>query len=212
MPFLLRYSPSSFLSTLYLPPCIVPLPAAVPVSESCANHVTKLAIILVASCLPSYLSYLTRHYTCRVLLALILTVSYSLSSSLLVPSLTSYSSLYIVQLPSVSVTLRDALTMSKLAIILATSYLLSSLPPASSSLSSSQSLCSSRHAHCVVLIALCSLHCAHRVLLIVSYSSYRTQRVVLYLPMFLCFRAKCGSSIYRCTLNIKNRTGLSHYA
>ena len=24
--------------------------------------------------------------------------------------------------------------------------------------------------------------------------------------------AKCGSSIYRCTLDIKNRTGLSHYA
>ena len=24
--------------------------------------------------------------------------------------------------------------------------------------------------------------------------------------------AKCGSSIYRCTLDIENRTGLSHYA
>ena len=53
-------------------------------------------------------------------------------------------------------------------------------------------------AHCVVLIALCSSRCA--------------QRVVSYLPTFLCFHVKCGSSIYRCTLDIMNRTGLSHYA
>jgi len=59
-------------------------------------------------------------------------------------------------------------------------------------------LCSSRRAQCVVLITLCSLRCA--------------QRVVLCLPTFLCFRAKCGSSIYRCTLDRMNRTGLSHYA
>jgi len=50
------------------------------------------------------------------------------------------------------------------------------------------------------------------VVLIASCSSHRAQRVVSYLPTFLCFRANCGSSIYRCTLDIKNRTGLSHYA
>ena len=58
--------------------------------------------------------------------------------------------------------------------------------------------CSSRHAYCVVLIASCSSRCA--------------QRIMSYLPTFLCFRAKCGSSIYRCTLDRMNRTGLSHYA
>jgi len=53
---------------------------------------------------------------------------------------------------------------------------------------------------------------AHRVVFILSCSSRRAQRVVSYLPTFLCFRAKCGSSIYTCTLDIMNRTGLSHYA
>jgi len=59
--------------------------------------------------LPSYSSRLSCHHTRRNLL----TASYSLSSSLLAPSLTSYSSLYIVQLPCVSVTLRAALTLSQ---------------------------------------------------------------------------------------------------
>jgi len=71
-------------------------------------------------------------------------MSYSLSSSLPASSLTSYSSLCILQLPGVSVTLRAALTMSQsspsysprptryrprrvlLALIVFTSYLLSS--------------------------------------------------------------------------------------
>jgi len=53
---------------------------------------------------------------------------------------------------------------------------------------------------------------AHRVVFISSCSSRRAQCVVSYLPTFLCFHAKCGSSIYRCTLDIMNRTGLSHYA
>jgi len=70
----------------------------------------------------------------------------------------------------------------------------------------------SRRAHRVVLIALGSSRRAHRVVLIASCSSHHTQRVVWYLPTFLCFRAKCGSSIYRCILDIKNRTVLSHYA
>jgi len=53
---------------------------------------------------------------------------------------------------------------------------------------------------------------AHPVVFISACSSRGAQRVVSYLPTFLCFRAKCGSSIYRCTLDIMNRTGLSHYA
>ena len=70
----------------------------------------------------------------------------------------------------------------------------------------------SRHAHRVVFISSCSSRCAHRVVLIALCSSRCTQRVRSYLPTFLCFRAKCGSSIYRCTLDRMNRTGLSHYA
>jgi len=58
--------------------------------------------------LPSYWSRRSRHLTRRDLLA----TSYSLSSSPLAPSLTSHSSLCIVRLPSVSVTLRAALTLS----------------------------------------------------------------------------------------------------
>jgi len=95
--------------------------------------------------------------------------------------------------------------------------------------------CSSRRAHRVVLIASGSSRPAHRVGLIASCSSRRAHFVRSYLPTFLCFRhsamlrasktaamdvtlgacagnAKCGSSIYRCTLDIENRTGLSHYA
>jgi hypothetical protein len=53
----------------------------------------------------------TRSHTHHVLLTLILTAFYSLSSMPLALSLTSYSSLYIVQLSSISVTLRAALTM-----------------------------------------------------------------------------------------------------
>jgi len=58
--------------------------------------------------LPSYSSRLSHHHTHRNLLS----ASYSLSSSPLAPSLTSYSSLCIVQLPGVSVTLRAELTLS----------------------------------------------------------------------------------------------------
>jgi len=72
--------------------------------------------------------------------------------------------------------------------------------------------CSTHRAQRVVLIASCSTRRAHHVVLIASCSSRRAQRVVSYLPTFLCFRAKCGSSIYRCTLDRMNRTGLSHYA
>jgi len=59
--------------------------------------------------LPSYSSRLSHHHTRRDLLA----TSYLLSSSPLIPSLTSYSSLCIAQLPGVSVTLRAVLTLSQ---------------------------------------------------------------------------------------------------
>ena len=72
--------------------------------------------------------------------------------------------------------------------------------------------CSSRRAHRVVLIVSGSTCRAHRVVLIASCSSRRAQHVVSYLPTFLSFCAKCGSSIYRCTLDRMNRTVLSHYA
>jgi len=72
--------------------------------------------------------------------------------------------------------------------------------------------CSSRRAHRVVLIASCLSCRAQRVVLIASCSLRRTRCVVLYLPTFLFFCAKCGSSIYRCTLDRMKRTGLSHYA
>jgi len=70
----------------------------------------------------------------------------------------------------------------------------------------------SRCAHHIVLIASCSSRRAHRIVLIALCSSHCAQRVMSYLPTFLCFRMKCGSSIYRCILDIKNRTVLSHYA
>jgi len=268
----------------------------------------SIAIVLVTSFTPSY-----RHD--------LLAASYSLSPSPLAPSLTSYSSLCIVQLPGVSVTLRAALTMSqssqsysprpscyrprhrrrahrhpphscrahrdvliascssrcahRLVLIASCSsrrahrvvliascssrrahrvVLIASCSSRSAhrvvliaSCSSRRAhrvvliaSCSSRRAHRVVLIASCSSRRAHRVVLIASCSSRRAHRVVLiascslrpaqrvvlitscsprpaqrfvsYLPTFLCFRAKCGSSIYRCTLDRMNRTGLSHNA
>jgi len=75
------------------------------------RNLAKAQALVAAWCflLPSYSSHLSRHHTRRDLLA----ASYSLSSSPLAPSLTSYSSLYIVQLPGVSVTLRAALTLSQ---------------------------------------------------------------------------------------------------
>ena len=66
------------------------------------------ALVLVwCFLLPLYSLPLSRHHTHRNLRA----ASCSLSSSPLAPSLTSYSSLCIVQLPGVSVTLRAVLTL-----------------------------------------------------------------------------------------------------
>jgi len=102
-------------------------------SESCANLVTKLAIILAASYLQSYSPHPTcyrphrqhphRHHTRRVLRVLILAASYPLSFSPPAPSLTSYSSRCIVQLPAVCHSESCANHVTKLAIILAASYL-----------------------------------------------------------------------------------------
>jgi len=80
-------------------------------SMSDERNLEKAQALVVAwrFLLPSYSLRLSRHHTRRDLLA----TSYSLSSSPLAPSLTSYSSLCIVQLPSVSVTLRAALTLSQ---------------------------------------------------------------------------------------------------
>jgi len=84
----------------------------------------------------SYSLRLSRHHTRRVLLALILAASYSptlaasypLSFSPLAPSLTSYSSRCIVQLPTVCHSESCANHVTKLAIILAASYLQSYSP------------------------------------------------------------------------------------
>jgi len=164
--------------------------------------------------------------------ALILVTVYLLSFSPPAPSLTSYSSRCIVQLPAVCHSESCANHVTKLAIILAVSYLQSYSPrptcyrprrrrcahdryPPHSCRAHRVVLiasCSSRRAHRVVLITSHSSRCDHRVVFISSCSSRRAQHVVSYLPTFLCFRAKCGSSIYRCTLDIMNRTGLSYYA
>jgi len=137
-----------------------------------------------------------------------------------------YSSHCIVQLPTVCHSERCANHVTKLAIILAASYLQSYSPrPMAIVLADGSVLiaillivvvliasCSSRRAHRVVLIASCSSRRAQQVVLIASCSSRLAQHIVSYLSTFLCFCVKCGSSIYRCTLDRMNRTGLSHYA
>jgi len=67
----LSFSPPAPSLTSYTSRCIVQFPAVCH-SESCANHVTKLAIILAASYLQSYSPHLTCNHTRRVLLAIIL--------------------------------------------------------------------------------------------------------------------------------------------
>ena len=124
----------------------------------------------------SYSPHLTCAHTCGGLLAIvlaagklidiILATSYPQSFSPSTPSLTSYSSCCIVQLPTVCHSESCANYVAKHAIILAVSYLLSSSPSvACSSPSSSQLSCSSRRAYRVVLIASCSSRRTHRVLL-----------------------------------------------
>jgi len=155
-------------------------------AESCESAsisnglVLSIAIVLVASFTPLYLPCLTCSHTHRMLLALILATSYSLSSSPLAPSLTLYSSLCIVQLPGVSVTLRAALTM---------------LQSSSSSLLYPTCYCPHRqrphhhppHSCCAnhtVLIASYSLRRAYLVILIISYSIGYV--VFANVPLFPC--------------------------
>ena len=133
-------------------------------SESCANHATKLAIVLAASYSLSYSPSLTRSHTHRVLLALILAAPYS------------------TIVPTAGVIIAILLIV-------------------------------------VVLIASCCI-CQ---LSFVSYTQSNATRVktaflhvtiaVMDVMLGACAGdVKCGSSIYRCTLDIENRTGLSHYA
>ena len=222
--------------------------------------VTLRAALTLSQSSPSYSPHLTCNHTRHVLLAIvlaagtlidiILAASYLLSFSPLAPSLTSYLSRCIVQLPTVCHSESCANHVTKLAIILAVSYL-QSFSPCPTCYRPCRRRCAhhhpphSCHAHRVVLIASCSSRRAHRVVLIASCSSRRAHRVVLItscssrcvvfpnFPLFptlramLCMsktaamdvtlgacagNAKCGSSISRCTLDIKNRTGLSHYA
>jgi len=176
-------------------------------SESCANHAIKLAIILAALYSLSSLPHLTRYRPRRVLLALMLVAFYSLPySSRLTRSHTRRVLLATVHATGVLI-----------AILLIVVVLLASCP--------------SHRAHRIVLIASWSSCRAHRVMLIASRSSRRV--VFANFPLFPTLRAmlrasktaamdvtlgacagnaKCGSSIYRCTLDMKNRTGLSHYA
>jgi len=67
----LSFSPPAPSLTSYSSRCMVQLPAVCH-SKSCTNHVTKLAIILVASYSPLYLPRLTRSHTRRILLAIVL--------------------------------------------------------------------------------------------------------------------------------------------
>jgi len=199
-------------------------------SLSSLPHLTRyrprrvlLALILVASYSLPYSPHLTRSHTRRVLLAIVLAASYSLSySSRPTRSHTRHVllALILVMFYSLSSSPRPTRSHTRcvlLAIVHAASVLIAILLIV------------------VVLIASCSSRRAHRIVFIASCSSCQAHRVVLYLPTFLCFRhsamlrasktavmdvtlgacagnAKCSSSIYRCTLDIENRTGLSHYA
>jgi len=216
-PRLTRYRPRHVLLALILV-ASYSLPYSSRLTRSHTRRVL-LAIILAASYSLSYSSRPTRYRPRRVLLALILVASNSL--------------------PYSSRLTRSHTCRVLLAIVLAASYSLSYLPcPTRYCPRRRRPHCHpphSRRAHRVVLIASCSSCRVHCVVLITSCSSRRAHCVMSYLPTFLCFRhsamlrvsktaamdvtlgactgnAKCGSSIYRCTLDIENRTGLSHYA
>ena len=93
--------------------------------------------------------------------------------------------------------------------------------------------CSLRQAHRVGLIASGSSRCTHSIGLITScricqlcfvshtQSNATCVKTALLYVMIVAIdvtlgacagNAKCGSSLYRCTLDTENRTGLSHYA
>jgi len=138
-------------------------------------------------------------------LAIILAASYSLASS---PRLTRYRSRHVL-----------------LTIVLAASY---SLP------NSSRLTCSHTRRVLLAIVHATGVVIAILLIVVMLIASCSSRRVVFAnFPLFLTLRAmlrvsktavmdvtlgacagnaKCGSSIYRCTLDIKNRTGLSHYA
>ena len=131
-------SPLAPSLTSYLSLCILQLPGV---------SVTLRAALTLSQSSPSYSPRLTCNHTRRVLLAIvlaagtlidiILAASYPLAFSPPAPSLTSYASRCIVQLPTVCHSESCANHVTKLAIILTASYLLSSLPPAACSSPSS---------------------------------------------------------------------------
>ena len=118
------YSPLAPSLTSYSSLSIVQLPGV---------SVTLRAALTLSQSSPSYSPRLTCNHTRRILLAIvlaartlidiILATSYPLSFSPLAPSLTSYSSRSIVQLPAVCHSESCANHVTKLAIILAASYL-----------------------------------------------------------------------------------------
>jgi len=134
----LSSSPLAPSLTSYSSLCIVHLPRV---------SVTLRAALTLSQSSPSYSLPLTCNHTRRVLLAIvlaagtlidiILAASYPLLFSPPAPSLTSYSSRCIVQLPAVCHSESCANHVTKLAIILAASYLLSSSQPAACSSPSS---------------------------------------------------------------------------
>jgi len=136
--YLLSSSPLAPSLISYSSLCIVQLPSV---------SVTLRAVLTLSQSSPSYSPCLTCNHTCRVLLAIvlaagtlidiILATSYPLSFSPPAPSLTSYSSCCIVQLPAVCHLESCANHVTKFAMILAASYLLSSSPPVACSSPSS---------------------------------------------------------------------------
>ena len=99
--------------TSYSPRCIVQLPAVCH-SESCANHVMKLAIILVASYSTLYPPRLTRSHTRHVLLAIVLAASILIDIVLVTVYCTTSRCLFYSE--------SCANLVTKLAIILVASY------------------------------------------------------------------------------------------
>jgi len=136
--YLLSSSPPAPSLTLYSSLCIVQLPGV---------SVTLRAALTLSQSSPSYSPRLTCNHTRRILLAIvlaagtlidiILAASYPLSFSPPAPSLTSYLSRCIVQLPAVCHSESCANHVTKIAIKLAASYLLSSSPPVACSSPSS---------------------------------------------------------------------------
>jgi len=195
--------------------------------------------------LTSYSPRPTRYRPRRVLLGLIVATSYSLSSSPPASSLTSYSSLCILQLPGVSVTLKAALTMSQsspsytprptryrprrvlLALIVAASYSLSSSPRLTRSHSRRVLLAIVLAAGVliaillivVVLIASCRI-CQLSFVSDTQSNATRVKTALLHVmiaAMGVTLGAFAGNAksvvayIHVHTVDIKNRTGLSHY-